>query len=86
MSEVNVTVDAESRVEQLESVVSKLRHDIRNMMAATSLSAERLEHHADPIVQKAGQRIREAVGRVVERLNATYQEVPSKNPQGTRLG
>jgi hypothetical protein len=78
--------DAESRVQHLESLVSKLRHDIRNMVAAASLSAERLEQHADPAVQRAGQRIHAAVGRVVERLNATYQDVPSKNAQGPRLG
>lgn len=81
-----MTGDAEGRVQHLEALVSKLRHDIRNMVAAASLSAEVLENHSDPVVQKAGTRIRHAVGRVVEQLNATYQDVPSKSPQAPRLG
>ena len=69
---------AQSRVEELERLVSELRHDLRGAMSPAVLIADRLRRSSDPAVQRAGQTIGSVVERVLAILDATSQAVPSR--------
>jgi hypothetical protein len=57
--------DAEqARVEELEHLVSELRHDLRGAMSPAALIADRLRQSNDPAVQRSGK----TIGIVVERV------------------
>lgn len=73
--------DAEqSRVEELERLVSELRHDLRGAMSPAALIADRLRQHSDPAVQRSGKTIGLVVERVLVILDATSQAVPPRGP------
>ncbi len=73
-------VDAtQSRVEELERLVSELRHDLRGAISPAALIADRLRQSNDPAVQRSGKTIASVVERVMGILEATCQAVP---PQG----
>ena len=63
---------------QLEALVSSLRHDLRGVITPASLIGDQLRKHSDPAVQRAGTRIGETVRRVLEKLDATYRQVPAR--------
>lgn len=77
---------SQSRVEELEALVSHLRHDVRGRITTLALLAERLESHSDPAVQKTAKRIADSIQRVVDTLNATYQCVPPRGGQSIGIG
>jgi hypothetical protein len=70
----------QSRVEELERLVSKLRHDLRGAMSPAALIADRLRQHSDPAVQRSGKTIGLVVERVLAILDATCQTVPPHGP------
>ena len=74
-------VDADARIAQLETLVSRLRHDIRGAITPASLMADRLKLNADPAVQRSGTIIGDAIERIVKTLNATYEDVPPRGQQ-----
>jgi len=80
----------QSRVAELEALVSRLRHDLRGVITPAALVGDQLRKHSDPAVQRAGGRIGEPVRRVLEKLDATYRQVPARPaqtagpPPGTR--
>lgn len=65
-----------SRIEELERLVSELRHDLRGAMSPAVLVADRLRQSGDPAVQRSGQTIGAVVERVLAILDATCQVVP----------
>ena len=67
---------SEDRVEQLEKLVSSLRHDVRGIVTPVALAAYHLYKSSDPAIQRSAARIDEMVERLVLRLNSTYGLVP----------
>jgi hypothetical protein len=76
----------EARVEALEKLVSSLRHDIRGAITPAALIADRLQHSSDPAIQRSATRIAGVVERIITRLNATYDLVPSRGGTGPVIG
>jgi len=77
---------AADRVQQLEKLVSTLRHDLRGQITPVSLIADRLRHNDDPTIQRSANMIAGVVERVVATLNATYELVPSRGNAGPVIG
>lgn len=77
-----------ARIEQLETVISRLRHDLRGAITPAALVGDQLRNHSDPSMQRAGARINEMIKRILEKLDATYEQVPSRDARatGVRLG
>jgi hypothetical protein len=69
---------AQSRVEELEQLVSELRHDLRGAISPAALIADRLRQSNDPAVQRSGKTIGIVVERVLAILEATCQVVPPR--------
>ncbi|MGA3401169.1 MAG: hypothetical protein ABSC95_18295 [Acetobacteraceae bacterium] len=67
---------AQARVEELERLVSELRHDLRGAISPAVLIADRLRQSSDPSVQRSGKTIGIVVERVLAVLEATCQVVP----------
>ena len=67
-----------AKVEQLEALVSRLRHDLRGVITPAALVGDQLREHSDPAMQRAGTRIAEMVRRVLEKLDETYCHVPAR--------
>jgi len=76
-------MDAErARIEELEDLVSHLRHDLRGAITPAALIADRLRQNADPAIQRAAATISASVQRILEKLDATYQLVPPHSSKG----
>ena len=70
---------AQSRVEELERLVSELRHDLRGAMSPAALIADRLRQSNDPAVQRSGKTIGVVVERVLTILEGTCKVVPPRS-------
>lgn len=79
---------ADARVEELEQLVSELRHDLRGAMSPAALIADRLRQNNDPAVQRSGKTIGIVVERVLAILDKTCQVVPPRaaGQGGTVIG
>jgi hypothetical protein len=75
-----------ARIEQLEGLVSGLRHDIRGLITPASLIADRLRLSTDPAIQRSANMMTRVVERIVARLNATYEQVPPRDKGGPVIG
>lgn len=60
-----------ARLAELEATTSRLRHDLRGVLAPALLVVDRLLAHSDPKVVKAGETVVKAIKRAEERLGAT---------------
>lgn len=60
-----------ARLAELEATTSRLRHDLRGVLAPALLVVDRLLAHSDPKVVKAGETVVKAIKRAEERLVAT---------------
>ncbi|MBN8924995.1 MAG: HAMP domain-containing histidine kinase [Rhodospirillales bacterium] len=69
---------SDARVEELEKLVSDLRHDIRGALASTRLTTDRMRTDPDPRMQKFAATIDRATDRILERLDATRTVVPPR--------
>jgi hypothetical protein len=74
---------AQSRVEELERLVSELRHDLRGAISPAALIADRLRQSSDPAMQRSGNTIGIVVERVLAILEATSKTVPPRGPVQT---
>lgn len=79
---------AQSRVDELERLVSDLRHDLRGAISPAALIADRLRQSDDPAVQRSGKTVGIVVERVLAILEATCKAVPPRgsNQAGPTLG
>ena len=68
------------RIAELESCVSRLRHDVRGILSPALLRADMIRGHADPRVAKAGEAVVAMVQRVSARLQETCADVASRGP------
>jgi hypothetical protein len=69
---------SQDQLEQLEKLISSLRHDIRGMITPALLIGDRLTLNGDPPIQRSGIMITGIVERIVSTLNATYEVVPPR--------
>ncbi len=79
---------SEDRVEQLEKLVSTLRHDVRGIVTPVALATYHLYKSSDPAIQHSAARIDEMVERLVLRLNSTYglvQQLRGVEPPSSNL-
>lgn len=60
-----------ARLAELEATTSRLRHDLRGVLAPALLVVDRLLAHSDPKVVRAGETVVKAIRRAEERLVAT---------------
>jgi signal transduction histidine kinase len=60
-----------ARLAALGTVVAKVSHDLRGILTPALLSAERLQSHADPRVQRAGGVLAQAVDRATDLVRRT---------------
>ena len=76
----------QARLDQLEKLVSSLRHDLRGQITPALLMANRLQMNGDPAVQRSASVITGVVERILSTLNATYELVPPRSSAGPVLG
>jgi hypothetical protein len=74
---------AELRVDELERMVSEMRHDLRGAVSPAVLIADRLRQSSDPAVQRSGRTIGVVVERVLAILDATCKVVPPRSVTST---
>ena len=74
------------RIEQLEKLISHLRHDLRGLVTPALLVAERLELNGDPTIQRSGMMITGVVERIITTLDSTYDVVPPRGKSGPLTG
>ncbi len=70
--------DTTDRVEQLEQLISTIRHDVRGALASTRLVTDRMRADSDPRLQRFAATIDRATQRILDRLDDTQRVVPSK--------
>jgi hypothetical protein len=74
------------RIEELEKLISSLRHDARSIICSVALIADQMREHRDPTVQRSGTRISDVVARLLARLDATYNVVSPRGGRGPVIG
>lgn len=68
----------QERVDELEQLVSRLRHDINGALTPALMVADRLRIDPDPRIQRAGESVARSIMRVVAILKASREVVPPK--------
>jgi signal transduction histidine kinase len=74
-----------ARLAALGTVVAKVSHDLRGILTPALLSAERLQLHQDPKVQRAGETLIQAVDRATELVRRTL-DYAREGPPPLELG
>jgi hypothetical protein len=69
-----------ARIDELERMMSRLRHDVCGALAPALLMADGLRSHADPQVRRAGEMMGRAIDRITGMLKRTYEAVPAQSP------
>jgi hypothetical protein len=67
---------SEDRIDQLEKLVTSLRHDVRGIVTPVALAAYHLQRKSDSVSQHSAAMIDQMIDRLVLRLNSTYEQVP----------
>jgi hypothetical protein len=70
--------EAEGRINELETLVSNLRHGVSGALTPALIVADRLRSDADPRVQGAGERVARSILRAMGLLKASRDIVASK--------
>jgi signal transduction histidine kinase len=76
-----------SHLAELGLAVSKINHELRNMLTTAQLLTDRLEGASDPAVQRVAPRLVATLGRAIEFCQATlaYGRAAERVPQRRRL-
>jgi signal transduction histidine kinase len=76
-----------SHLAELGLAVSKINHELRNMLTTAQLLTDRLEGVSDPAVQRVAPRLVATLGRAIEFCQATlaYGRAAERVPQRRRL-
>ena len=75
--------EPEARVQALEALLSRLRHDVRSALAPALLAADMLGANPDPKVQRNSATVVRAIERVMVMLDGTRQIVPPRGQHNT---
>jgi hypothetical protein len=68
--------DLQARIDALEALTSRIRHDVRSALAPAMLAADMMQANADPKVQRSAATVVRAIERVLDMLEATRETVP----------
>ena len=68
--------NSDDRIDQLEKLVTSLRHDVRGIVTPVALAAHHLHKRSDSVSQHSAAMIDKMIDRLVLRLNSTYGLVP----------
>ncbi len=81
--EVRQALRSRARLAALGQAVSKINHDLRNMLTAAQMASDRLANSADPTVAKALPRLERALDRAVSLAQnvLTYGKSDEQTPQ-----
>jgi signal transduction histidine kinase len=82
-NEVRLALRSRARLAALGQAVSKINHDLRNMLTAAQMASDRLANSADPTVAKALPRLERALDRAVSLAQnvLTYGKSDEQTPQ-----
>jgi signal transduction histidine kinase len=77
----------QTRLAALGSAVSKINHDLRNILASAMVVSDRLEQSQDPEVRHVTPRLLEALDRAARLCSATlnFARAEASDPQKTRF-
>lgn len=68
------------RLAQLGGAVARISHDLRNILAAASLFADRMERSADPAVQRSAPKLLNALSRAINLCESTLAFGKAEEP------
>ena len=71
--QIRATLSQKSRLASLGAAVSKINHDLRNILANVQLISDRLGSVADPTVQKLAPRLFASIDRAIDLCTRTLQ-------------
>ena len=85
--ELSSALHQKSRLASLGLAVSKVNHDLRNMLTSALIASERLANSADPRVSKALPRLERALDRAVRLAQdvLTYGRSEEAAPQAQSI-
>jgi len=66
----------QDRVQELEKLVSSLRHELRGVITPAAFIADRLLLNNDPAVLRLGTILNKTIEHILEILEKTYEIVP----------
>ena len=72
------SVEAESRIDALETLVSRTRHDLNGALTPALMVADRLRGSDDQAMKIAGEKIAASILRATDILKATRDLVPPR--------
>ena len=70
--------DPHARIAELETLISRIRHDVRSALAPAMLAADMMQASTDPRVQRSGATVVRAIERVLVMLDSTRETVPGR--------
>jgi signal transduction histidine kinase len=70
-TQLNQSLRQKERLAALGGAVSKISHDLRNILTTTQLLADRMEHSDDPRVQKSAPKLLNSLSRAVNLCEST---------------
>jgi signal transduction histidine kinase len=73
-----VEIAVSSRVQELEALVAKMRHDVCGALSPAMLMADLLLNQPDPKVRTAAERIISAIERTTNLVRASRSVVPPR--------
>lgn len=80
-------LQSKARLAALGLAVSKINHDLRNLLASAQLLSERLEDSSDPMVKRVAPKLLSTIERAVDycRSVLAYGRAQEKTPERTRV-
>jgi len=72
--------ELQSRIDALQMMMARTRHDVRSALAPAMLAAEMLKANPDPKVQRSGATMVRAIERVLGMLDSTRELAPTPPP------
>jgi signal transduction histidine kinase len=81
------TLQQKNRLASLGLAVSKINHDLRNLLSPAQLLSDRLSHLADPAVSKLAAKLMKTLGRAIAYAEQTlaYGKVQEPPPQRRKV-
>jgi signal transduction histidine kinase len=83
--ELRSALNQKTRLAALGGAVSKINHDLRNMLASAQLFSDRMAESSDPVVQSQAPKLMRALDRAIELTSNTLRygraDEPAPRPQ-----
>lgn len=88
-TELRAALQQKSRLAALGTAVSKINHDLRNLLASSQLVSDRLLQSADPDSRRLAERLTRAIGRAIDLCTTTLKygraDEPAPRPRDVPL-